>query len=237
MAYRNLLDIVQRASKRLLLPVPSTVVGNSDTGIQQMLELIQEESDDSLSDHDWTALTTSLTITSTGVNYTTITLPSDYDRMLKDNSIIRSLNRVELIGPVSSDEWVKITLYNSSLITGAWRFRNGKLEVYGLATGDTAQTEYQSSNWIYAADGTTAKANWTVDTDTPRIDDTILRLGLVWRWKKAKGLDFNADLDNYITQKEQIISYDRGMRPRSMARSLRGGLPDNFWPGTVVVTP
>lgn len=237
MAHRTLKEIVQFAAKRLLMPVPETIVDNSDPGVMQYLALLQEEVDDSLSDHDWSELIKPWTITSTGTNYTAAPLPSDYGRMLKSGGLVRSMNRVDLIGPVSSTEWLKLTMYGSTLVTGAWRLFGGKMDVYGIGSGDTVQTEYVSRNFVLDADGVTSKADWTADTDTPLIDDTIFRLGLVWRWKRAKGLDFSREYDAYNAQKEQIIAHDRGLRSVPTARSFRTGLPDNFWPGSVVVTP
>ena len=57
------------------------------------------------------------------------------------------------------------------------------------------------------------KAAFDVDTDESRLSEELLTLDLVWRWKKAKQLDYAEDLADFERQKEMDIAAD-GRRNR-----------------------
>ena len=48
-----------------------------------------------------------------------------------------------------------------------------------------------------AADGVTVKTQFSADTDTYQIDDDLLILGLIWRYRRAKGLDYSEEKRTY----------------------------------------
>ena len=83
-----------------------------------------------------------------------------------------------------------------------------------------------------AVDDSTDKAAFTIDTDLSRLSEELLTLDLVWRWKKAKGLDYAEDLADFERQKEMDIAADRAAQPISTSRAFEDA-PDGWWPGTV----
>ena len=40
---------------------------------------------------------------------------------------------------------------------------------------------------------------FTSDTDTTELNEELLTLSLIWRWNRAKGLDYAEDMRNFET--------------------------------------
>ncbi len=56
---RNLLQIATSVSRRLPLSIdPTSIVGNADPQVKQMLELLQEEGDELTQRHQWSMMYT-----------------------------------------------------------------------------------------------------------------------------------------------------------------------------------
>ena len=115
-----------------------------------------------------------------------------------------------------------------------WTMIGGKINVLPVpAATDSFVYAYQSKNWVLDTDGSTTKALFAADTDTPRIPDELLILELVWRWKQSIGIDYGEDMATCNRMKEMMIAADRGPRMLTIATPFRNGTPDGFWPGTI----
>lgn len=55
---------------------------------------------------------------------------------------------------------------------------------------------YITKNLVKGDDGT-PKHFFVTDSDVPLIDEYVLQMGLSWRWRQKKGLDFTAELAEY----------------------------------------
>jgi hypothetical protein len=56
--------------------------------------------------------------------------------------------------------------------------------------------EYYSDTWCESS-GHAAQRLWASDTDLPLLPDDCFILGLIWRFRKAKGLDYQEDFNAY----------------------------------------
>lgn len=230
-----LLEIVQRTAKILSIPVPTAAFSSTDPTWLQGVELLTELGEDIAQKQEWAWQITSATITITATNYHVEPLASDYSGMLEDGKIYRSLTLEPLIGPISSSEWVQITLYGGSFIPGAWRLFNNTLNIYGCSVAETLKWEYVSKNWMTDTTGATKKSAWTADTDRPLISDQLMRVGLKYKWKRAKGFDYGEEKDAFEELLESQLAADMGLRTIHLSRPVRGGnLSDGTWPGTVI---
>lgn len=187
-----------------------------------MVEWAQETVDDLALRHDWRALHSTSTITGDGTT-TDFALPSDYARLSKMPalSLDGSLSGFWPAGPVSDPAFI-----NAQTSLSSWPYPPFKIEggyvkfATAPASGDTYTLSYQSSKPIYQiGSGTPGNiAEWTYDTDTLRISERLLRLGLVWRWKAAKGLDYAEALSSFERTLESEASHDWGLAMKSMSR-------------------
>jgi hypothetical protein len=231
----SLLEIVQRTARRLSLPVPTVAFSSTDPTWMQGVEILQDLGEE-LAQKDWEVLRTSKSITISAVNFHAEPLPADWSNIREDGRIFRNITFQPLIGPLLSSEWEQITIYGAGFIPGAWRLFNNAINIYGVAVGEVVQLEYTSRYWITDGSGMNPKATWTADTDLPKFSDQLLRLGLQWKWKRAKGFDYGEEKDAFEKMVESNIGDDRGLRTIQTARVMRGSdLADNTWPR--VVTP
>ncbi|ARM14170.1 MULTISPECIES: hypothetical protein [Rhizobium] len=231
----SLLTIIQNVCAEIDLDPPAAVMSSADPQVRQLLILTTRAGRDLLKDHDWSVLTTVRDFTATGVIPEPAEPPSDFKRFV-ENSMIWNVSRLwSLNGPVEPQAWDRLTILNSNPVPQVWRMLGGKLAFFPNDVGETLRYEYVSSNWIAINGGTTYAADWANDTDTARFPEDLLELSLIWRWKRAKGLDYGEELENYERAKESSIGADRAAQPMSMSMPYRGEVPDNYWPGTITV--
>ena len=86
----------------------------------------------------------------------------------------------------------------------------------------TATFPYISNAWARAADGT-ARAWFEADTDAFTIDERLLTLGLIWRWKAQKGMEYGEDMATYEQALSQAQARDAGSRVYRNRRPVFGG--------------
>jgi hypothetical protein len=75
------------------------------------------------------------------------------------------------------------------------------------------------------SDAAVEKATYNVDTDQAKLDEELVKLGIVWRWKNIKGLDYAEDFRTYEMQVANSIARDGGKRTISMDGSRPPGVP------------
>ncbi len=243
---RNLLQIATSVSRRLPLSNdPTSVVGNSDPQVKQMLELLQEEGDELIERHEWSQMyfywqfVVANAQTQPGVPGSQFDLalyPTDFNRLTNDSSVYRQDSILTpMSGPVPSDSWWRL-LTVPGTFPGFWRLVDGGMESIGVGTGVICTVPYISNNWILDKDGVTTKPLWASDTDTPKIQDDLFILGGRWRWKQSKGLDYGEDMETYEKWLEKAISADRAARPVSTSKAfMEMDLSKYTWPGTIIV--
>jgi hypothetical protein len=78
--------------------------------------------------------------------------------------------------------------------------------------GETVAYEYVSKNFCKAAGGT-GQADWALDADLGRLDEGLMALGLVWRFRQVKGLSYAEDLNLYERRVSDAEMRD-GVKPR-----------------------
>ena len=59
----------------------------------------------------------------------------------------------------------------------------------------------------------TDKAKFTLDTDGIALPERLLTLGLIWRWRSQKRMEYSEDMANFEIAKAEEITNDKGRRP------------------------
>lgn len=229
----SMLTIVQAAQRRLGLAVASTVAGNSDDTATQLLALLNQAGEELCEAYAWQAITKEATFTTLAAESQGLmeTIAPGWLYIVNDTIWNRSRNQ-PVKGGLSSQEWQQ---QKSSNVTGPfsqYRIRQGYLRFLPTpAAGDTCAFEYVSKHWATDSTGATGKSAFTVDTDLPVLDDQLLTLALVWRFKQANGLDWAAEYQMYENRLNNAMARDGG-KPviRLDGERLMGlGIPDgNF---------
>ena len=207
----SLLTIIQDVSNRIGLPVPSSVVGSSDTQVRQLLGLAQQEGKELSRRGPWQVLTKEKTITATATEEQTGAIPTDFERMIEGTFWNRSQDR-RVVGPLTPQKWqmLQTGLYN--LMWDAYRIRGNDLLMSPVpVAGDTLAYEYVSKYWLTNAAGDTERAAWVSDDDVALLDEELITLGVTWRFMKAKGLDYSEAFASYERMVERKLANDGGM--------------------------
>jgi hypothetical protein len=206
----SLLTLVQQACYMLAIPPPSAVYGNTDDTALHLLALSNEEGRSLSERHNWQALTTEKTFTTVAAAAQTDSIASDFSRMIPETIFNRTSKR-RVIGPVSSDEWQAAQASSTTYINPVFRIRGGTILIYPTpSAGDTVAYEYITTDWCSGG------AAWTDDTDTGVLTESLMTLGLVWRFKMSRGMDYGPDRQIYEHRVRDAIVRD-GSRPRLSA--------------------
>jgi hypothetical protein len=205
----TLLSTVQNAMALCSLTPPSVVYTSTDDIVKQMVRLLYVEGRELLERHDWNILATARTFTCSAVNAQTGQPPSDFERFARGAKIWNADNQWELTGPVNADEWNEAIIRDVSALPMYWRMIGGVLNIEPPVNGTNLRYEYVSNKWIKQA-GTTLATTLSADTDTFVFPERILELGLVWRFKQAKGLDYAEDMRTHGMHLQSAILSDKG---------------------------
>ncbi len=197
----TLLTICQSAADRIGLPRPSAVIASTDQQVRELLAFANQEGIELMKAVNWQELETEHTFTTSAAAAQTSSIPSDWDRFVNDSMFNRTRER-KMHGPISAQDWQQRQAYSTaSAIEYWWRLRGGAILITPTpAAGETIAYEYISENWILDTDGTTTKAAWAADTDTARLPEELIALGVRWRFLKAKGLEWTTAFQEYQDQ-------------------------------------
>lgn len=236
----SLVTLVQGAALRCNLAVPNSAFSNVDANIQQLVAFAQDSGRELVERYSWNALKVEVTATGDGTT-TTFALPSDWMRLCPSDKspmgAIISLARptIPLIGPVN-DEWLnQMKALPAFPAYPVWRLVNNQLEIWpALASGEVVKFWYFTKAFVVS--GTTG---WQVmtfsnDNDTSLIDEDILMKGAIWRWKRAKGLDYAEEFRDY----QYSVERNAGQQDneRVVSTSTISTVSDTFWPGNISYT-
>lgn len=229
----SLLTIVQGAAASLNVPVPTSVVGNSNQSSVLFLALAQREGRELSRRHDWQNLIVQKTWTTTATVVQSLALPTtDYQRLPPDAEVWNRSSNALLTGPTPSNIWQRLQTGVTGGTNGWWRIINNALNIYPAPTaGQTYALEYISKNWCQSS-LFVAQSAWAADTDTALLPEDLMELGLVWRWLKTKGMDYAEEMATYEREVEKAASRDRGLRMMAV-NTWRDDLPPPFWSGTI----
>lgn len=229
----SLLSIVQQFVKPTNLSSPATVYGTTDPQIKQILGLLEEEGNDLKKRGDWQGITfetTHTTLATEDQGAITTIAPNGF-RTIRNETFFDRTTRITVDGPIGDKEWQAL---KSTVVTGPkyqYRIRGNKLLANPVpAAGNTWAFEYLSNNWITDSAGVTYKQYFTADTDLVLLPEDILILGLRWRWKREKGLDYAEDFRTYESQVNNALGNDGGKRTLNMGGDNKGTGPRVFIP-------
>ncbi len=74
-------------------------------------------------------------------------------------------------------------------------------------SGNVIAYDYLSNNWCLSPAGA-GQNLWTTDDDTYALDEDCFILGLKYRWKRAKGLDYGEEFREYVDECNRVLSRD-----------------------------
>lgn len=182
---QSLLQIAQAVMGESGFLVPTAVVNSPNPDDVQLLYLANRAAA-AIVEGEWQRLVKRNTTTLTTA--TTYALPSDYLEIVPDT--MRLVGRLDLARfPTSPGFWSYLQSMSGPVgIPVNVRIMADLINVYSPSEGDVMAFEYFSNAPILAADASTTRTRFALDTDLWQLDDDLLILETRWRFLKAKGL-------------------------------------------------
>lgn len=209
----TVLSACQSAIMRLVGEKPPAVVSSQDTMNVEIVALAQEAAVDIMKSHDWQALTEFYTITGDG-EATSFPFPEDYDRQAQATGLYDPDNWAWGYTHVTDyGEWIRYQDGLDGIITpGVWTIRKNQFHFLPTPGPSTRATFVYISNYIFTGQNGSPKKEITRDDDQFVLDDRLLTLALIWRWKELKEMDYGEDMRNYDIALSQAMARDKGSR-------------------------
>ena len=230
----TILSAMQSAAIRLIGRKPSTFFSTTNQFETEIADLVTETARDIAKSHDWQALLKLAVLNGDG-SKTTFDLPPDYDRMMIKGQVHSKSWATWRFTPARDlDQLMDFKAGLSVLNPGIWTMLGGKMEFYPApASGETPKFYYVSRN--FAASTTGAPQDiFQKDTDEFLLDDRLLTLGLLWRWKAQKGMEYAELMASYEKALAEDIGRDKGSRILAVGRGRMRGDVSIAYPGTIV---
>lgn len=232
----TILSALQSAMIRLVGRKPNTVFSTTNQTELELADLATEVATDIMKSHDWQALTNIYTITGDGVT-AAFPLPEDYDRFVLAQGVSDPGTWFWNYSQVPDmDTWIKIAngFYLAAATPGWWMLWQNQFQFLPAPAG-SASIPYVSRNFALSApaSGTgliTPKAAFSADGDTFQLDERLITLGVIWRYREQKGMGYAEDMATYETALSQAQARDRGP---SVIRSSISRMPSSVsagWP-------
>jgi hypothetical protein len=190
--------------------------------MQEMLALANEMAQRIAYDtRDWTLFRKVQTFAGDDVK-TSFPLPANYKRMLLTANVWRSTQTQYPMRFVpDTDEWLNRRAMNMYDSAGEWTMLGGEMLIAPiLATGVSVYFPYLEKNCV-ALDGGGYGDSFMSDNDSFRLDERILKLGMIWQWKQNKGTSYAEDMGTYGIALDMAAGHDKpspifiGRRPMS----------------------
>lgn len=229
----TVLTACQQAAVKLNQTQPTSVFSTTDAFAAELALAANETAEAVLKGYEWQALKTLATFTGDGVTLA-FDMPSDYGRMLKKGKV-HSLawQNAAFVHAVDEDDWLYTKDIGIVGTPGKWIILGGQFQVFpAMPVGETARF-YYVSKLVCGPVGTRTKAAFTDDTDTLFVDERLLRLGIIWRWRSNKRMEYSEDMSNFEIAMAEEYGPDKGSKILTVGRQRIPGGHDIAYPGTI----
>lgn len=220
-----LLDIVKSVALKVGVTVPTAAVGSNDQNIQQIIGFVNEDGQELAARYSWQELTkeaTFNTVAAESQGLITALAGADFAFVLNETMWDRATRR-PVFGPKVPAEWQQL---KAQYMTGPWsqyRIRGNQVLFIPIpAVGHAIYFEWVSKYWATASGALGTQTALAADTDIAILDERLIALGAVWRYKQTKRLAYDEDFD----KAEAAIADAMGRNASKPTLNLAGSAGD-----------
>ncbi len=212
----TLLSIAKDVADVIGLTRPASIINGTDQLSRQMLGFAKETLEE-LGFMDWPILERPYTF-NTVVDQTDYDLPADFMREIGDSVYVSTqYNRVR--GSLTPADWARQRGTYPDL--GRYKFRIWgyplKMRITPAPqTVEPVTFEYQSTARVLQADNS-LKETYYDDQDVSIVPEDLMKSGLKWRMRRAKGLDYSEEFDAYEIARAQRLAQTLQMGSQAVA--------------------
>lgn len=241
----TLLSIIQDAAVNIGLSKPSSVVGNTEQQVIELLGALNSEGKFLVRDTPplpQLQKQASFTTLAVEMQGSLVSMAPDFGYSVRNTLWDRS-KTWPLTGPLSAQEWqyakarlVSGPFYQYRIMINPTTNLNS-LYLYPVPpAGETFYFEYVSKHFVASSDMATTYAEFGAsDNDVGLIDEYLLQLGVEWRWLRTKGFDsWTQRKKDYDMYRGSVKGQDGGSTAFTVGPALpqlKTGLipPDGNW--------
>jgi hypothetical protein len=230
----TILSACQSAAIRLVGREPTTIFSSQKAFELELSDLVQEAAVDIAKAFEWQALMVLAEHQGDGTT-TAFDFPAGYDRMPVKGNIHSATWQQSGYRPARDrDHWINLQTYLSAGTPGFWIVLDNKMQIYPpMGPSEKAQYYFLTSEIAKSASGD-GKTVISADDDVFKLDERLLTLALIWRWKEMKGLEYSESMANYERALAQIGGADKGRRILSVGSRRTSIDADLAFPGTII---
>lgn len=211
----TILSAAQDAAVILNRPKPASLFSSSDPFVAELLVAAKQIGESLVKeDADFRDLT--LLATCQGDATTTVfpltSVAQGYERLIKGGKLHSLRFKNATFRPAKDlDEWLFL---KDNLLVGSpgnWVILNGSVQIFPpMPVSDTARFYYITNQYALTGAGVPQSGGFKADTDMFALDERLLRLGIVWRWRANKRMEYAEDLKDYEIAKSAAMAKDKG---------------------------
>jgi len=233
----SLLSVCQTVAEEIGFTAPASIVGSSSKTAKQLYRVVNR-SGKTLARFPWTILQKENAFV-TAADTASYALPSDFGWLIQETAWDRD-NYWSMRGPRTPLEW---QIFKSGLVASASSRIRFRIKADGASakffidpTPSEANIdlvfEYVSKNWAANSAGSTTYSAYQADTDVALIDEELITLDAIWRFRSSKGLSYMEDKDTAVREIDKAKARDGGIPvvnlsgPR-MVPDFRMNLPES----------
>lgn len=229
----TLLTVAQDVADEIAIVRPTMLVGSADVTARRFLQVANAAGNSLARAANWAILHRQYEFT-TVADTSNYAVPDDWHRGMGNTAWDRTSFR-QMRGNRTPAEWQRLQsgVGATSSFSRSYRLVVGPqagsiiIEPTPGATGDELVIEYVSSFWCEDALGN-GQLRFAADTDNIRIDHELFRMGLLWRAKRALGLDYADERADYDVALRDAVAADLNLRTVNTGGGLR------YDPGSIV---
>lgn len=231
----TILSACQSAAVRLIGRKPNTIFSSQKKFEMQIADLVQEAAIDIAKAFDWQALMVLAQHQGDGTK-TAFDFPQGFDRMpIKGNVHSATWQQSGYAPARDRDHWINLQTYSTAGAPGFWIVLDGQMQIYPpMGPSEVAKYYFVTKEIARDKDGV-SKAQIDKDDDVFKLDERLLTLALIWRYRDLIGLDYSEAMENYERALAQVGGADKGKR---ILAEGRGRMPyDAVYAFPGVITP
>lgn len=243
MASESILQIVREVAGRVGVNKPNTATGSTDPQVVQLVALASEETQELSGRFDWQSLIVEqsfVTVNAESQGYVSgfippaavVVIPATKPmRKIVNETMFNRTTHFPITGPLTPTGWQGLKAVTTVAgFYSRYRIRSGQLLFYPApAAAQSVFFEYIAENAISNLDGSLFKLTYTQDDDFPLVDSRLIKLGLRWRWRAAKGLDYAEDFNTYERAVLDSMTSDGTKQPARLDGKASVGVHPGIW--------
>ena len=248
MAHRNALEIARSAAAIIGISDLPGLVGLQDPEARAMLALLNRSGDTITRARNawgagWSRMVRGFRlVTSDQVGEQRLgngyDLPSDFGTMVNETAWDVSNHR-PIDGNTGPQDWAASIAWLAQISDLRESYRiigtegGHRLQLYPVPpAGREILFFYNSTCWSMSNDGV-ARDHVQANTDVPLLDNTLLEMSLVWRFKQSRGLSYELELAEFDMELARRMAQDSEPRSINIGRrrieGVRLNIPEGNW--------